>query len=87
MRVPATAVSGSASTGYTVRVIQSDGSASPVTVGIGLVTSSYVEITYGLSSHDTVVTGATATRNGTTTTGSGFQLPGIGGGGALPFGR
>jgi macrolide-specific efflux system membrane fusion protein len=87
MRVPATAVSGSASTGYTVRVIQSDGSASPVTVGIGLVTSSYVEITYGLSSHDTVVTGATATRNGTTTTGAGFQLPGIGGGGAVPFGR
>ena len=86
MRVPATAVSGSASTGYTVRVIQSDGSASPVTVGIGLVTSSYVEITYGLSTHDTVVTGTTATRNGTTTTGAGFQLPGVGGG-AVPFGR
>jgi multidrug efflux pump subunit AcrA (membrane-fusion protein) len=83
MRVPATAVSGSASTGYTVRVIQSDGSASPVTVGIGLVTSSFVEITYGLSSNDTVVTGTTATRNGTTTTNAGFQLPG----GVAPFGR
>ena len=84
MRVPATAVSGSASTGYTVRVIQSDGSASPVTVGIGLVTSSYVEITSGLSSSDTVVTGTTATRNGTTT-GAGFQLSGVGG--VSPFGR
>jgi len=84
MRVPATAVSGSASTGYTVRVIQSDGSASPVTVGIGLVTSSYVEITQGLSSKDTVVTGTTATRNGTTT-GAGFQLSGVGG--VAPFGR
>jgi macrolide-specific efflux system membrane fusion protein len=85
MRVPATAVSGSASTGYTVRVLQSDGSVSPVTVGIGLVTSSYVEITYGLSSSYAVVTGTTATRNGTTTNGAGFQLPGVGG--AVPFGR
>ncbi|MGD0248790.1 MAG: efflux RND transporter periplasmic adaptor subunit [Candidatus Limnocylindrales bacterium] len=80
MRVPATAVSGSASTGYTVRVLKSDGSVSSVAVGIGLVTSSYVEITYGLSSSETVVTGTSATRNGTTTTGGGFQLPGLGGG-------
>lgn len=84
MRVPASAVSGSASTGYTVRVVQSDGSVSSVAVGIGLVTSSWVEITYGLSTHDTLVTGTSATRNGTTNGNGGFQLPGLGGGGFVP---
>jgi multidrug efflux pump subunit AcrA (membrane-fusion protein) len=77
VRAPATSVSGSSSTGYTVRIVNSDGTVTVKSVQIGLVTSSYVEITSGLSGDETVVTGTSATRNGTTTTtGGGIGFPG-----------
>jgi membrane fusion protein, macrolide-specific efflux system len=75
LRVPATAVTGTSATGYTVRVVDSDGVVSTEVVGIGLVTSSFVEITSGLWSGETVVTGTSAKRNGTTTTTGGMNLP------------
>ena len=83
LRVPATAIAGSSSSGYTVRVVADDGSVSSEDVGIGLVTSSYVEITRGLALNQTVVTGTSASRNGSTTTSAGGFPVGIPGG----FGR
>jgi hypothetical protein len=48
-----------------------DGSLSTVPVQVGLVTTSQAQITSGLSSGETVVTGTVAARSGTTNTGSG----------------
>jgi multidrug efflux pump subunit AcrA (membrane-fusion protein) len=92
LRVPATALQGSATAGYTVQVM--DGTApTTVDVQVGLVTTSMAQITGGLKSGDTVVTGSTTSRTGsTTTTGSGtggVNLQSLTGGGNVPggFGR
>lgn len=80
VRVPSTALSGSASTGYTVQVMGSDGSVSTRTVEVGLITTSMAQIKSGLTEGETVVTGTTSTRSGTTTTQNG-GLGGLTGGG------
>ena len=90
LRVPATALQGSASAGYSVMVMNSDGSTSTRTVTVGLVTTSWAEIKSGLSAGETVVTGTTAARSGTTTTGSGgVNVNSLTGGGGFSggFGR
>jgi macrolide-specific efflux system membrane fusion protein len=88
LRVPATALQGSATAGYDVLVMNgSSTTAIPVTVG--LVTSSYAEIQSGLTSGQTVVTGTITTRTGTTTTGGGVNVNSLTGGGGFSggFGR
>jgi macrolide-specific efflux system membrane fusion protein len=88
LRVPATALSGSATTGYTVEVVNANGGTSSVAVQVGVVTTSYVQITSGLSEGDTVVVGTTTTRNSTTTTTTtgGVSLGGLTGGGGFTGG-
>jgi hypothetical protein len=60
-------------------------------VEVGLVTTSYAQITSGLTEGQEVVVGTTAARTGTTTTGGGTGLGGLTGGGltggAGGFGR
>jgi macrolide-specific efflux system membrane fusion protein len=89
LRVPATALSGSSTAGYSVQVL--NGSAlSTVSVQVGLVTTSYAQITGGLSAGQDVVVGSTTSRTGTTSNNSGVNLNGLTGGGAIPgggFGR
>ena len=91
LRVPATALQGSASSGYTVLVMNDSGSTSTQTVTVGLVTTSYAQIKSGLTLGQTVVTGTTAARSGTTTTTSNLggvqSLTGGGGLGGNGFGR
>ncbi|MGD0248460.1 MAG: hypothetical protein ABSB75_05330 [Candidatus Limnocylindrales bacterium] len=88
LRVPATALQGSASAGYTVLVMNSNGSTTSVDVTVGLVTTSMVEIKSGLTLDQTVVTGTTSSRTGTTT-GSGVNVQSLTGGGVQGggFGR
>jgi macrolide-specific efflux system membrane fusion protein len=71
LRVPATALQGSATAGYTVQVLNSGTTPTSVDVQVGLVTTSVAQITSGLKSGDTVVTGTTSTRTGSTTSGTG----------------
>jgi macrolide-specific efflux system membrane fusion protein len=71
LRVPATALEGSASAGYSVLVINSDGSTTSRTVQVGLVTTSMAQITSGLSTGESVVTGTSSSTSGTTTTAGG----------------
>ena len=80
IRVPATALQGSATAGYTIQVMGSDGHVTSQSVGVGLVTTSYVQITTGISQGQAVVVGTTSSRNGTSTT-SGNALGGLTGGG------
>jgi macrolide-specific efflux system membrane fusion protein len=82
LRVPATALQGSASAGYDVLVMNGTSTtATPVTVG--LVTTSYAEIQSGLTAGETVVTGTTASKTGTTTTSnSNLNLDSLTGGNA-----
>jgi multidrug efflux pump subunit AcrA (membrane-fusion protein) len=90
LRVPATALQGSASAGYTVLVMGGNSSTTATSVTVGLVTTSYAEIKSGLTAGETVVTGTTASRNGTTTSGGGVNvnsLTGPGGFGGGGFGR
>jgi HlyD family secretion protein len=83
LRVPATALQGSASAGYSVLVLNEDGSTTSVDVSVGLVTTSFVEIKSGLTEGQTVVTGTTTSRTGTTTGGVNVQSL-TGGGGFAP---
>jgi macrolide-specific efflux system membrane fusion protein len=91
LRVPASALQGSASAGYTVLVMNADGSTTTTSVTVGLVTTSWAQIDSGLSASETVVTGTTAARTGTTTTSnSGVNVNSLTGGGGLGgngFGR
>jgi macrolide-specific efflux system membrane fusion protein len=91
LRVPATALSGSASAGYSVIVMNADGSTATQSVTVGLVTTQWAEIKSGLRAGETVVTGTTAARSGTTTTGNGgVNVNSLTGGGGVPgggFGR
>ena len=62
--------------------MNANGSTSSVAVQVGVVTTSYVQITSGLSAGDTVVVGTSSTRSGTTTTtSSGVNLNALTGGG------
>jgi multidrug efflux pump subunit AcrA (membrane-fusion protein) len=81
LRVPATALVGSASAGYSVEVQGSDGSVTARSVEVGLVTTSMAQITSGVSEGEAVVVGPTSTRNSTTTTTGGVNLGGLTGGG------
>jgi macrolide-specific efflux system membrane fusion protein len=91
LRVPATALQGSSTAGYTVQVLNGDGSVSTVDVQVGLVTTSMAQITSGLSQGEAVVVGTSTTRTGTTTSGNGGvninSLTGGGGFGGAGFGR
>jgi multidrug resistance efflux pump len=82
LRVPATALQGSASAGYDVLVM--NGSSTTATaVTVGLVTTSYAEIQSGLTAGQTVVTGTTTSKSGTTTTSnSNLNINSLTGGGA-----
>jgi macrolide-specific efflux system membrane fusion protein len=82
LRVPATALKGSATAGYTVQVVSGDGSVSTKGVQVGLVTTSLAQITSGLSDGDSVVVGSSTTRTGTTTS-SGVNLGQLTGGGGF----
>jgi len=79
--VPAAAVAGSSGT-YVVQVVDASGQVQDVNVDVGLVTSSYIEITSGLAEGQRVVIGTSTSRTGTSTTTGG----GLFGGGAIPAG-
>jgi macrolide-specific efflux system membrane fusion protein len=90
LRVPATALQGSAAAGYTVLVMNADSSTTTTPVTVGLVTTSWAQIDSGLSAGETVVTGTTAARTGTTTGNGGVNVNSLTGGGGLGgngFGR
>ncbi len=77
LAVPAIAVSGTSATGYTVRVLGSDGSLETRSVQVGLMTDSMAEITSGLTAGEAVVTGTSADQvTTTTTTNQGGGFPG-----------
>lgn len=70
--------------------VLSGGAVSTVSVQVGLVTTSYAQITGGLSAGQEVVVGSTTTRSSTSNTSSGVNLGGLTGGGNVPgggFGR
>lgn len=83
LRVPATAIQGSASTGYTVLVVNADGSTTQTNVQVGLSTSSWVQIVSGLTEGQEIVTGTSSTRTGS---GSGSGNGNFGGGGLSGLG-
>jgi macrolide-specific efflux system membrane fusion protein len=83
LRVAATALKGSATAGYTVEVVNGDGSVSTRDVQVGLVTTSLAQITSGLSDGETVVVGSSTSRTGTTTTGGGVNINSLTGGGGF----
>jgi multidrug efflux pump subunit AcrA (membrane-fusion protein) len=84
IRVPATALSGSSTAGYTVEVVAGDGTVSTVTVQVGLVTSTYAQVTSGLTEGQTVVTGTSSSRTTTTTSNSGVNINSLTGGNTVP---
>ena len=79
LTVPAEALRGTAGD-YSVMVLDASGAPQRQAVDVGLVTNVGAEIKSGLTEGQAVVTGTTADRNGTTTTG------GFGGGVAIPGG-
>lgn len=81
LTIPSAALRGSAGS-YTVQVLDAGGLPQARQVTVGLVTNSVAEIRSGLTAGESVITGTTATRTGTTTQGGG----GGGGGGAIPGG-
>jgi multidrug efflux pump subunit AcrA (membrane-fusion protein) len=87
IRVPATALSGSSASGYTVQVVNGDGSVSTATVQVGLVTSTYVQVTGGLAAGQAVVTGTSTSRTGTTTSNGGVNINSLTGGNNFGPGR
>lgn len=87
LRVPATALSGSAAAGYTVQVVDSNGSVSTKDVKVGLVTTSMAQITSGLSVGDSVVVGSSTSRTGTTSGNGGVNINSLTGGGFTGPGR
>lgn len=74
--VPAVALVGSAGS-YSVRVLDSAGQPQLVSVTVGLITSSSVEIQSGVDEGTEVVVGTSSTRQSSTSTG-GFGVPGVG---------
>ncbi len=81
LRVPAAALQGSTTAGYSVQVMNGGSNPTSVDVQVGLVTTSMAQIAKGLSVGDTVVTGTTSTRSGTTTAGGGVNINSLTGGG------
>lgn len=77
LAIPASALIGSASTGYTVRVLGTDGSIQTRSVQVGLVTSSLAQVKSGLSQGELVVL------NTSSSSSSGSQNGFPGGGGLL----
>jgi membrane fusion protein, macrolide-specific efflux system len=89
-RVPATALVGSAAAGYSVLIVNGDGSTAARSVQVGLVTTSWAQVTNGLTVGENVAVGTTTTRNSTTTGAGGVTLGGLTGGGGFQgggFGR
>jgi len=82
LTIPSTALRGTAGS-YRVQVMGADGTPTARPVEVGLVTDTTAEITGGLAAGDVVVTGTSADRTGTTTTGTGDR-GGFGGGVAVP---
>jgi multidrug efflux pump subunit AcrA (membrane-fusion protein) len=81
LAVPAIAVSGTSSTGYSVRVLTSTGTVETRSVQVGLMTDSLAEITSGLTAGESVVTGTSADQvTTTTTTNRNGGFPGVQGG-------
>ena len=80
-------MSGSASAGYTVQVVGAGGGATTTSVSVGLVTTSYAQITNGLAAGDIVVTGTISARTGTTSAGGVNVNTLTGGGLSGGFGR
>jgi multidrug efflux pump subunit AcrA (membrane-fusion protein) len=79
--VPSTALSGTTGA-YRVRVIDSAGQVESRSVEVGIISTSLVEITSGISAGDTVVVGTSSTRTGTSSSGTNsFGRGGFGGGG------
>ena len=79
LAVPSIALVGSASSGYSVRELDSSNQPQLVPVEVGLVTSSMAEIKSGISAGTVVVTGTSATRTTTNATqGGGFGRGGLG---------
>jgi macrolide-specific efflux system membrane fusion protein len=82
LAVPAAAIRGT-NGAYTVLVLTAAGSPESRPVTVGLMTSSLVEVTSGLSAGDVVITGTSSQQRAGTTTGgqgNGFVVPGGGGG-------
>jgi len=79
LTVPAAALNGTTGA-YTVRVLGANGLPETRQVGVGLVTSSLVEITNGLTAGEAVITGTASERTVTTTTNQGGGFGGGGGG-------
>jgi HlyD family secretion protein len=80
LRVPATALQGSASSGYSVEVMGSDGKLTSQSVEVGLVTTSWAQITSGLQEGQAVVVGTSTSRTGASSGGGGVNLGGLTGG-------
>jgi macrolide-specific efflux system membrane fusion protein len=81
LAIPSRALAGTAGA-YRVRVLNADGSVTTRDVGVGLITSSLVEITSGLQAGDEVITGTSAQQSTVNRQGTGtFGGPGLGGGG------
>jgi RND family efflux transporter MFP subunit len=78
--VPTAAVLGGGGT-YVVQVVGANGQVQDVTVDVGLITSSYIEIKTGITEGERVVIGTSTSRSGATTTGGGLL-----GGGGIPGG-
>jgi multidrug efflux pump subunit AcrA (membrane-fusion protein) len=85
LRVPATALTGNSTAGYAVQVLNGT-TVSTVSVQVGLVTTSYAQITGGLTAGQEVVVGSTAARTGTSNTSSGVNLNSLTGAGNVPGG-
>jgi multidrug efflux pump subunit AcrA (membrane-fusion protein) len=86
LAVPSIALVGSATAGYSVRVLDASNQPQLVSVQVGTVTSSMAEIQSGISQGTVVVTGTSSSRTNSNATqgGGGFGNPGIavpGGGG------
>ncbi|MFN8631221.1 MAG: hypothetical protein U0838_13160 [Chloroflexota bacterium] len=67
--VPVAALSGTSGS-YTVRVLNSDGTVESRTVQVGLITSDLAQITSGIASGETVVTGTSADKTSTSSSSS-----------------
>jgi macrolide-specific efflux system membrane fusion protein len=86
LRVPATALSGSASAGYSVTVVDGNGSAATRSVEVGLVTTSYAQISNGVTEGELIVVGTSSSRTSSSSGSSGVNLGGLTGGGGFSGG-
>jgi macrolide-specific efflux system membrane fusion protein len=82
LQVPSSAISGDASSGYTVQVAQNGSTANleTVKVTIGLANDSYTQIKSGLTAGETVVTGTVSSSSSSSSSSSGFNMGSLSGG-------